>query len=79
MLSTNYSIPDFETRVCECMVVSVLSPGLLSPTYEASDDAHLTTWHRYSSSISITPICQLPGLGMGMKLLVKNRETVFSY
>ena len=36
---------------CNC-----LSPGILSPTYETFNDAHVTSWHTYSSSNSITSV-----------------------
>jgi hypothetical protein len=35
---------------CNC-----LSPGLLSPTYETSNDAHVTSWHTYSCIKADTP------------------------
>jgi hypothetical protein len=68
----------FETRTCEFMVVPVLPPGLRSPTFEAPNNAHMTTWHRNSSINSITTLCQLPGVGMGMKLHGKNIGTLLS-
>jgi hypothetical protein len=57
---------------------SFLSPGLLSPTYESSNDAHVSSWHRYSSTNSITALCQLPGVGMGRTLQGKNKEALLS-
>jgi hypothetical protein len=53
-----------------------LSPGLLSQTYEISDDAHVSGCHRYSSSNSITAVCRLPGVSMGRTLQGKNEEAL---
>jgi hypothetical protein len=51
---------------------------LLSPSYELSNDAHMSSWHRYSSNNSITAFCQLPGVGMGRTLQDKNEEALLS-
>jgi hypothetical protein len=40
--------------------------------------AHVTSWHRYASSNSVTALCRLPGVGMGRTLQCKNEEALLS-
>jgi hypothetical protein len=64
------------------MVVSVAALQLLVTrvafSYKKSDDAHVSSCHRYSSINSITALCRLPRVGMGRVLQGKNEEAILS-
>jgi hypothetical protein len=51
-----------------------MSPGLVSPTYEASHDVHVSGWFTLFSRKSITLLYQLPPVGMGRAVQGENKE-----